>query len=172
MCLTSPLGETEYNPSRLTPHKRKIKKRNHDSPKRKNGKLGAPNCANWAVSPAFANAVLDQKQLVEGLKVVFALIYFAVCLVSARHRHNLCRNGTPRSEERDGQRTHAPERPPKLSLACRKAAKKSGKWVCCHASRIRPMRLRLVKEPFDHPDYIFKVKHDGLPRGQFSRPLW
>lgn len=24
--------------------------------------------------------------------------------------------------------------------------------------RIRPMRLRLVKEPFDHPDYIFELK--------------
>jgi bifunctional non-homologous end joining protein LigD len=28
--------------------------------------------------------------------------------------------------------------------------------------RIRPMRLRLVKEPFDHPDYIFELKHDGF----------
>jgi bifunctional non-homologous end joining protein LigD len=26
--------------------------------------------------------------------------------------------------------------------------------------RIRPMRLRLVKEPFDHPDYLFELKHD------------
>ena len=24
------------------------------------------------------------------------------------------------------------------------------------------MRLRLVKEPFDHPDYIFELKHDGF----------
>ena len=23
------------------------------------------------------------------------------------------------------------------------------------------MRLRLVKEPFDNPDYIFELKHDG-----------
>jgi hypothetical protein len=28
--------------------------------------------------------------------------------------------------------------------------------------RIRPMRLRLVKEPFDHPDYIFELKMDGF----------
>ena len=24
------------------------------------------------------------------------------------------------------------------------------------------MRLRLVKEPFDNPDYIFELKHDGF----------
>jgi len=24
------------------------------------------------------------------------------------------------------------------------------------------MRLRLVREPFDHPDYIFELKHDGF----------
>jgi ATP-dependent DNA ligase len=24
------------------------------------------------------------------------------------------------------------------------------------------MRLRLVKEPFDHPDYLFELKHDGF----------
>lgn len=24
------------------------------------------------------------------------------------------------------------------------------------------MRLRLVKEPFDHPNYIFEPKHDGF----------
>jgi len=24
------------------------------------------------------------------------------------------------------------------------------------------MRLRLIKEPFDHPDYIFELKHDGF----------
>ena len=28
--------------------------------------------------------------------------------------------------------------------------------------RIRPMRLRLAKDPFDHPDYIFQLKHDGF----------
>jgi len=28
--------------------------------------------------------------------------------------------------------------------------------------RIRPMRLRSVKEPFDDPDYIFELKHDGF----------
>lgn len=28
--------------------------------------------------------------------------------------------------------------------------------------RIRPMRLRLVKEPFDNPDYIFELKQDGF----------
>jgi len=28
--------------------------------------------------------------------------------------------------------------------------------------RIRPTRLRLVKEPFDNPDYIFELKHDGF----------
>jgi bifunctional non-homologous end joining protein LigD len=28
--------------------------------------------------------------------------------------------------------------------------------------RIRPTRLRLVKEPFDHPDYVFELKHDGF----------
>lgn len=28
-------------------------------------------------------------------------------------------------------------------------------------SRIRPMRLKLVKEAFDSPDYIFELKHDG-----------
>jgi ATP-dependent DNA ligase len=27
--------------------------------------------------------------------------------------------------------------------------------------RIRPMRLKLVKEPFDSPEYIFELKHDG-----------
>jgi bifunctional non-homologous end joining protein LigD len=24
------------------------------------------------------------------------------------------------------------------------------------------MRLRLVKEPFDNPDYLFELKHDGF----------
>jgi hypothetical protein len=24
------------------------------------------------------------------------------------------------------------------------------------------MRLRLVKKPFDHPDYLFELKHDGF----------
>ena len=24
------------------------------------------------------------------------------------------------------------------------------------------MRLRLLKEPFDHPDYVFELKHDGF----------
>jgi len=24
------------------------------------------------------------------------------------------------------------------------------------------MRLSLVREPFDHPDYIFELKHDGF----------
>jgi bifunctional non-homologous end joining protein LigD len=28
--------------------------------------------------------------------------------------------------------------------------------------RIQPMRLRLVKEPFDHPDYIYELKMDGF----------
>jgi len=28
--------------------------------------------------------------------------------------------------------------------------------------RIHPMRLRLVGKPFDHPDYIFELKHDGF----------
>jgi hypothetical protein len=28
--------------------------------------------------------------------------------------------------------------------------------------RIRPMRLQLVKEPFDNPDYIFELKQDGF----------
>jgi len=28
--------------------------------------------------------------------------------------------------------------------------------------RIHPMRLRLITEPFDHPDYIFELKHDGF----------
>ena len=28
--------------------------------------------------------------------------------------------------------------------------------------RIRPMRLRLVKEPLDHPDYLYELKHDGF----------
>jgi bifunctional non-homologous end joining protein LigD len=28
--------------------------------------------------------------------------------------------------------------------------------------RIRPMRFRSVKEPFDDPDYIFELKHDGF----------
>ena len=28
--------------------------------------------------------------------------------------------------------------------------------------RIRPMRLRLVKEPFDSPDYISELKQDGF----------
>ena len=28
--------------------------------------------------------------------------------------------------------------------------------------RIHPMRLRLVREPFDHSDYIFELKHDGF----------
>jgi bifunctional non-homologous end joining protein LigD len=28
--------------------------------------------------------------------------------------------------------------------------------------RIRPMRLRLVKSAFDHPDYIFELKEDGF----------
>ena len=28
--------------------------------------------------------------------------------------------------------------------------------------RIPPMRLKLVKEPFDDPDYIFELKQDGF----------
>ena len=24
------------------------------------------------------------------------------------------------------------------------------------------MRLRLIKQPFDHPDYIFELKQDGF----------
>ena len=28
--------------------------------------------------------------------------------------------------------------------------------------RIRPMRLRLVRQPFDDPDFIFELKHDGF----------
>ena len=28
--------------------------------------------------------------------------------------------------------------------------------------RIHPTRLRLVKEAFDNPDYIFELKHDGF----------
>jgi hypothetical protein len=24
------------------------------------------------------------------------------------------------------------------------------------------MRLRLLKQPFDHPDYIIELKHDGF----------
>ena len=28
--------------------------------------------------------------------------------------------------------------------------------------RIHPMRLRSVKEPFDNPDYVFELKHDGF----------
>jgi len=28
--------------------------------------------------------------------------------------------------------------------------------------KIRPMRLRQVEKPFDHPDYIFELKHDGF----------
>jgi hypothetical protein len=35
------------------------------------------------------------------------------------------------------------------------------KWWCA-ATHIRPIRLRLVKEPFDHHDYIFELKHDGF----------
>ena len=30
------------------------------------------------------------------------------------------------------------------------------------APTLHPMRLRLVREPFDHPDYIFELKHDGF----------
>jgi bifunctional non-homologous end joining protein LigD len=28
--------------------------------------------------------------------------------------------------------------------------------------RYHHVELRLVKEPFDHPDYIFELKHDGF----------
>jgi bifunctional non-homologous end joining protein LigD len=35
--------------------------------------------------------------------------------------------------------------------------------------RIRPMRLRLVKEPFDHPDYIFELKMDGFRATAYVR---
>ena len=28
--------------------------------------------------------------------------------------------------------------------------------------KIRPMRLRQVEMAFDHPDYIFELKHDGF----------
>src|SRR5215469_7527009 len=28
--------------------------------------------------------------------------------------------------------------------------------------RVHPMRLRLVKEPFDNPDYLYELKHDGF----------
>ncbi len=34
------------------------------------------------------------------------------------------------------------------------------KWLVL--PRIHPMRLRLVKEPFDNSDYIFELKHDGF----------
>jgi bifunctional non-homologous end joining protein LigD len=29
------------------------------------------------------------------------------------------------------------------------------------------MRLRLVKEPFDNPDYVFELKHDGFPASAY-----
>jgi|SRR6516162_4903004 hypothetical protein len=29
-------------------------------------------------------------------------------------------------------------------------------------ARICPMRLRLMKEPVDHPDYLFEIKHGGF----------
>jgi hypothetical protein len=28
--------------------------------------------------------------------------------------------------------------------------------------RVRPMRLRLVKELFDHPEYVFELKMGGF----------
>ena len=28
--------------------------------------------------------------------------------------------------------------------------------------RVHPMRLRLAKEPFDDPDYLYELKHDGF----------
>src|SRR5208283_1732539 len=28
--------------------------------------------------------------------------------------------------------------------------------------RIKPMRLQCVAKPFDNPDYIFELKHDGF----------
>ena len=34
------------------------------------------------------------------------------------------------------------------------------KWVVL--PRIKPMRLRRVAKPFDSPDYIFELKHDGF----------
>jgi hypothetical protein len=37
-------------------------------------------------------------------------------------------------------------------------------WVAGMWSRIRPMRLRLMEEPFDHPDYLFELKRDGFVR--------
>jgi len=39
------------------------------------------------------------------------------------------------------------------------------------------MRLRLVREPFDNPDFIFELKHDGfralayIENGSFERPV-
>jgi ATP-dependent DNA ligase len=38
--------------------------------------------------------------------------------------------------------------------------------------RIRPMRLRLVKEPFDHPDYIFELKDDGFRAVTYGKDLF
>jgi len=32
---------------------------------------------------------------------------------------------------------------------------------CSRAPHIQPMRLRITK-PFDDPDYIFELKHDGF----------
>jgi bifunctional non-homologous end joining protein LigD len=37
--------------------------------------------------------------------------------------------------------------------------------------RIHPMRLRLLKQPFDDPDYIFELKHDGFRAVVVSRNL-
>jgi hypothetical protein len=28
--------------------------------------------------------------------------------------------------------------------------------------RLHRMRLRLVNQPFDHPEYVFELKHDGF----------
>jgi hypothetical protein len=36
--------------------------------------------------------------------------------------------------------------------------------------RIQPMRLRLIKQAFDNPEYLFELKHDGL--GAFVYLVW
>ena len=49
------------------------------------------------------------------------------------------------------------------SLLYRRPSQSIRRMIRCGVlPRIHPMRLRLISKPFDDPDYIFELKHDGF----------
>ena len=50
----------------------------------------------------------------------------------------------------------------KLGLSGDDGIRRSSAKIAVVLPKIHPMRLRQVEEPFDHPDYLFELKHDGF----------